>query len=140
LVITSIIHFEAVMFNRIQTKISGTRQRKLKHDKPKTGTSLSGEGSGSENSKGAALDAGASETEINSSHLSGRAKIVQPNVDEPFQEEIENLIRVTHESHLGDEQHVDATGTRSAEDRLESPLRNSIELSRSTSKGIQMLE
>jgi hypothetical protein len=44
-------------------------------------------------------------------------KIVKPNFDAPFQEEVENLTRATHESHLGDKQH-DANGARSAEDRL----------------------
>ena len=96
------------MLNRVKTKISGRRHRKLKHD---------GEDSGSESPKVTALDADGSETEIESSHLSGPVKIFKPNLDAPFQGEVENLTRATHESHLGDKQH-DAKGARSAEDRL----------------------
>jgi hypothetical protein len=98
------------MLNRVKTKISGRRHRKLKHEIPKTGSSLGGgEDSGSESPKVTALDADASETEIESSHLSGPVKIIQPNFDAPFPGEVENL---------GDKQHVDAKGARSAGDRL----------------------
>lgn len=106
------------MFNRIAAKVSSSRHKKLKHEKPSIGSSRGAEDLNSENAKATTPNTGALEIKVDSSHVSEQGTRFEPDPKAHFQKEITDLTQATYESSQGDEDEADIEGARTPQNRL----------------------